>query len=104
MSISRPFLLALLGAALLGATFFAVQNARNDSSEPVAPAAQEQAPAEQQAQTPSAPASGMSAEDALAAAFAGDQKVESGKFAFRLSAQDFKGKGARQVNGVSVAL
>jgi hypothetical protein len=104
MSISRPFLLALLGAALLGATFFAVQNARNDSSEPVAPAAQQQAPAEPQAQTPSEPASGMSAEDALAAAFAGDQKVESGKFAFRLSTEDFKGKGARQLNDVSVAM
>ena len=29
MAISRPFLLALLGVALLGATIFAVQNARN---------------------------------------------------------------------------
>ena len=29
MAISRPFLLALLGVALLGATVFAVQNARN---------------------------------------------------------------------------
>ena len=31
MAISRPFLLALLGIALLGATVFAVQNARNAS-------------------------------------------------------------------------
>jgi hypothetical protein len=31
MAISRPFLLALLGIALLGATVFAVQNARNQS-------------------------------------------------------------------------
>jgi hypothetical protein len=31
MAISRPFLLALLGVALLGATVFAVQNARNQS-------------------------------------------------------------------------
>jgi hypothetical protein len=31
MAISRPFLLALLGIALLGATVFAVQNARNGS-------------------------------------------------------------------------
>jgi hypothetical protein len=47
MAISRPFLLALLGVALLGATVFAVQNARNGgtdkSSEPVAKQAAEQA-------------------------------------------------------------
>ena len=38
MALSRPFLLALLGVALLGATVFAVSNARNkaDDSAPVA--------------------------------------------------------------------
>ena len=40
MAISRPFLLALLGAVLLGATLFAVQNARNSASDDAAPAAQ----------------------------------------------------------------
>src|SRR5919204_192444 len=46
MAISRPFLLALLGAALLGATVFAVNNARNgggDSAAPVAKQAADQA-------------------------------------------------------------
>jgi hypothetical protein len=41
MAISRPFLLALLGAVLLGASFFAVQNARDtatEGAEPVTPA------------------------------------------------------------------
>ena len=41
MAISRPFLLALLGAVLLGATLFAVQNARNSASDDAAPAAGE---------------------------------------------------------------
>ncbi|MGH2804306.1 MAG: hypothetical protein ACRDL4_14855 [Thermoleophilaceae bacterium] len=45
MAISRPFLLALLGAALLGATFLAVQNARDRTTDVPAPAAQEQQPA-----------------------------------------------------------
>jgi len=51
MAISRPFLLALLGAVLLGATFFAVQGARDNTSDDAAPAAQsapaQQAPAKQ---------------------------------------------------------
>ena len=38
MAVSRPFLLALIGVVLLGATFFAVQNARNASSGDSAPA------------------------------------------------------------------
>src|SRR5262245_57158957 len=37
MAVSRPFLLALIGVVLLGATFFAVQNARNASSGDPAP-------------------------------------------------------------------
>jgi hypothetical protein len=43
MAISRPFLLALLGIALLGATIFAVQNARNTASDSSAPSAQKAA-------------------------------------------------------------
>jgi hypothetical protein len=55
MAISRPFLLALLGVALLGATVFAVQNARNTSDEPASVAQQ---PADQAtpAPEPAAPA------------------------------------------------
>jgi hypothetical protein len=68
MAISRPFLLALLGAALLGATFFAVQNARDDSDgDAAAPAAQQSAP--EQAAAPAEPAApSMTADEALAAA------------------------------------
>jgi hypothetical protein len=39
MAISRPFLLAVLGAVLLGATVLAVQNARDTTSSDAAPAA-----------------------------------------------------------------
>ncbi|MDQ5832027.1 MAG: hypothetical protein M3550_03085 [Actinomycetota bacterium] len=44
MAISRPFLLAVLGAALLAATFLSVQNARNNASSDAVPAAQEAPP------------------------------------------------------------
>jgi hypothetical protein len=40
MALSRPLLLALLGVALLGATVFAVQNARNKGADEPAPVAQ----------------------------------------------------------------
>jgi len=101
MAISRPFLLALLGAALLGATFFVLQSSRDNSTDDAAPAAQ-------QAQQQSAPGdqpepaaqAGMTVEDALGAAFAGDQKVESGRFSFRLSAEGFRG--APELNGASI--
>jgi hypothetical protein len=43
MALSRPLLLALLGIALLGATVFAVQNARNKGVDDPAPAAQQTA-------------------------------------------------------------
>jgi hypothetical protein len=99
MAISRPFLLALLGAVLLGATFFAVQGARDNSTDDAAPAA-EQPAAEQQAAQPPAEPAGLSAEDVLAAAFAGDQKVESGRFSMRLSAEDFQG--VPQLEGASL--
>lgn len=46
MAISRPFLLAVLGAALLAATFLSVQNARNNSSSDAVPVVQPTEPAE----------------------------------------------------------
>ena len=46
MAISRPFLLAVLGAALLAATFVSVQNARENASSDAVPAAQPTQPAE----------------------------------------------------------
>jgi hypothetical protein len=66
MAISRPFLLALLGVALLGATVFAVQNARNKGAdEAAAPAAK---PATQSA-TPAQPAAAAGPTQVLSAAF-----------------------------------
>src|SRR5687767_5957841 len=43
MALSRPLLLALLGVALLGATVFAVQNARDKAADGPAPVAQQTA-------------------------------------------------------------
>jgi hypothetical protein len=102
MAISRPFLLALLGLALLGATVFAVQNARDASTADPAPAAQQSQPQQQAAQPQPATPAGLTAEDALAAAFAGDQKVKSGRFEVSLTADGFQG--APGVNGASVEI
>ncbi len=73
MAISRPFLLALLGVALLGATVFAVNNARNTSDEPAAVAQQ---PADQAAPAPSA---STGPDQVLASAFSVDA-LESASF------------------------
>ncbi len=87
MAISRPFLLALIGLALLGATVFAVQNARDTGSDAPAPAA-EQGQA-QPAQSSSQPAADLSPKQTLEAAFGSD--VKSAKFdakvSFRASGQ-----------------
>ena len=61
MALSRPFLLALLGVALLGATFFAVSNSRNQAADDSAPVAQQtanpaSAPAQAATPEPAAPA------------------------------------------------
>jgi len=66
MAISRPFLLALLGAVLVGATFFAVQNARDTAADDAAPTAQQAAP-RQESPTPAAQA--LTPEQTLDAAF-----------------------------------
>jgi hypothetical protein len=83
MAISRPFLLALLGALLAGATLFAVQNARNNSADEAAPVA-EQAP-EQQAAAPAEPAPAANPEDVLQSAF-NTGTIESTAFTAKLSA------------------
>jgi hypothetical protein len=82
MAISRPFLLLVLGAVLLGATVFAVQNSRTAADGDAVPAAVQSepapAPAAHPGQTASRPA------ETLAQAFQlGD--LDSGKFAARLS-------------------
>src|SRR5215207_2643068 len=70
MAISRPFLLALLGVALLGATVFAVQNARNQSDG--SPAASQSAQPTQAQPTEAQPAQATSTQgptQVLSAAF-----------------------------------
>jgi|SRR5215217_7329365 len=63
MALSRPLLLALLGVALLGATVFAVNNARNKAADDPAPVAQQGDPAATPAPaTPDSSASAAPAE------------------------------------------
>ena len=71
MAISRPLLLALIGAVLLAATFLTVQNVRNRASEEAVPAEQQSEPAAR-----SEPAS--SPIDTLKAALSG--KLDSAAF------------------------
>jgi hypothetical protein len=95
MAISRPFLLALIGLALLGATVFAVNNARNsgdDSAAPVAKASDQATPAPE----PAAPAG---PQQVLSSAFATDA-VKSASFDGRLS---FSAGGERNTVSVSGA-
>jgi hypothetical protein len=79
MAVSRPFLLALIGVVLLGATFFAVQNARKTSSEDSAPAQAQ--PAQPQA-ADAAPK--LTPQQQLEAAFTNDD-LESASFEGELS-------------------
>jgi hypothetical protein len=94
MALSRPLLLALLGVALLGATVFAVQNARDKAADDPAPVAQQTAdPASAAAQ--SAPESSVSAapEELLRAGLTPDA-LESAAFDGVLS---FSSRGERNV-------
>jgi hypothetical protein len=79
MAISRPFLLALLGVVLLGATALAVQNARTGSESDSTPAIvqSDPAPASQQASANATPA------DTLRSAFDLDD-LKSARFAAQL--------------------
>jgi hypothetical protein len=95
MAISRPFLLALIGLVLLGATVFALNNARNsgdDGAAPVAKSANEATPAPE----PAAPAG---PQQVLSSAFATDE-LGSASFAGRLS---FRANGERNTVSVSGA-
>ena len=92
MALSRPFLLALLGVALLGATFFAVSNSRNQAADDSAPVAQQTAnPASEPAQaaTPE-PAAPAAPQELLVAGLSPDS-LESASFdgalSFRLQGQ-----------------
>lgn len=92
MALSRPLLLALLGVALLGATVFAVQNARNKAADDPAPVAQKTAdPAAPTGQ--SAPAPSAAPAELLAAGLTPDA-LESAAFDGVLS---FSSRGERNV-------
>jgi hypothetical protein len=97
MAISRPFLLALLGAVLLGATFFAVQNARDSATDDAAPAAQQTQPAEQAAAPPApaepAPAepATLTAEEALRAITDPGTRVTTGRFELNFDTREIGG-------------
>jgi hypothetical protein len=84
MALSRPFLLALLGVALLGATFFAVTNSRNKAADDSAPVAQPTAdPAATPAQATPEPAA-PAPQELLAAGLTPDA-LESASFNGSLS-------------------
>jgi hypothetical protein len=92
MAISRPFLLALLGVVLLGATVFAVQNARDKAADSPAPVAEQPADKATPAPSPAEPAQvKLSAQDALAAILEPGTPVDSGRFEFRFETQEAKG-------------
>jgi hypothetical protein len=98
MAISRPFLLALLGALLLGATFFAVQSARDSASDDAAPAAQQTPPAEQAAAPAEPAAPALSPEELLESAFEGGD-VESLAFDAKFSARGDDQRANLEVSG-----
>ncbi len=85
MALSRPFLLALLGVALLGATVFAVSNARNKTADDSASVTQQTAdPAETPAQATPEPTASAAPQELLAAGLTPDA-LESASFDAALS-------------------
>jgi hypothetical protein len=80
MAISRPFLLALVGVALLGATLFAVQNARNKAGDDAATAVK---PLKQATPAP-APVAPAGPAETLSASFTPDS-LNSASFQANLS-------------------
>jgi hypothetical protein len=96
MAISRPFLLALLGVALLGATVFAVQNARNgadDSASVAKQPAEQAAPAPAPAPEPAQASGKLNAKDAVAAVLSPGTPVDSARFSI---SYDLKESGGRR--------
>ncbi len=91
MALSRPFLLALLGVALLGATVLAVSNARNKAADDSAPVAQQTADPASPGQATPEPASPAAPQELLTAGLTPDA-LESASFkgALSFSFQDKK--------------
>jgi hypothetical protein len=108
MAISRPLLLALLGAVLLGATFFAVQSSRDSSGDDAAPAAQQAQPAEQAA-APAQPAkpapasepAALTAEDALQAIVTPGSRIVTARFDLELDLRETGGGRENDVTQLS---
>jgi hypothetical protein len=94
MAISRPFLLALLGVALLGATVFAVQNARNQSDG--SPAASQ--PAQPTQAQPAQTTSTQGPSQVLSAAFS-PNALNSANFDAKLSFAMGREKNTLRTNG-----
>jgi hypothetical protein len=93
MAISRPFLLVLLGAVLLGATFFAVQSARDnaDDATPVAEQVQPAAPAQPAEPAPASEPATLTAEEALQAIVTPGSRVVTGRFNLELDLRETGG-------------
>ena len=92
MALSRPFLLALLGVALLGATVFAVSNARNKAADDSASVGQQAAdPAATPAQASPEPPAPAAPQELLVAGLTPDS-LESASFDGALS---FSSQGER---------
>jgi len=93
MAISRPFLLALLGVALLGATAFAVQNARTKASDDKVAAVKPSVPAP--APTTPAPAQAasgkLSAKDAVTAVLSPGKSIDSTRFSISYATKEVAG-------------
>src|SRR5262245_18810253 len=94
MAISRPFLLALIGLVLLGATVFAVGNARNGGGDSATPAAQS---ADQAAPAPE-PAAPAGPQQVLTAAFSTDA-LKSASFDGRLAVRSTGQRAGVTVSG-----
>jgi hypothetical protein len=94
MALSRPLLLALLGVALLGATVFAVQNARNTPAADTAPVAQQTAdPASAPTPSSAEPSAPAAPQELLRAGLTPDA-LESASFKGSLS---FESRGEQNV-------
>ena len=105
MAISRPFLLALIGLALLGATVFAVNNARNsggdDGATPTAKSADQAAPAPTPAPAPAQASGKLGAREAVAAILTPGEPVDSARFTIKLDTKELGG--GREHDYASVA-
>src|SRR3954471_6423098 len=95
MAISRPFLLALLGIALLGATVFAVQNARTGSDG--SPTASK--PAQQPTQSQPTQASGTTGPSQVLSAAFTPNALNSASFDAKLSFAQAGKKNTLRANG-----